>query len=223
MENYKVLLIDTNNLFSAGLRMLLAQSPFEVIAQSGSQEDGVSAIRAGLEPDLVLFDLLDDLDGDTAEAMRRLRALRPTMRIVVLASEFSGTRLAAAFSAGADGYLMKDLSAGALVESLRLVMMGEKVFPGDIASLVTSGGIGKASILPVARKGLSQREIQILRCLLKGDSNKMIARQLNITEATVKVHLKSLLRKINVTNRTQAAVWALNNGLDQELLNLDRA
>jgi two-component system nitrate/nitrite response regulator NarL len=97
------------------------------------------------------------------------------------------------------------------------VMMGEKVFPTHLAALLISGRINTSAFdMPSARKGLSQREVQIVRCLLNGDSNKVVANHLNITEATVKVHLKSLLRKINATNRTQAAIWALNNGFANE-------
>ena len=93
------------------------------------------------------------------------------------------------------------------------------MLPSHLAALLISGRVGAttAGATPAARNGLSQREVQILRCLLNGDSNKMIANHLNITEATVKVHLKSLLRKINASNRTQAAIWALNNGIGGEL------
>ncbi len=95
--------------------------------------------------------------------------------------------------------------------------MGEKVFPTHLAQLlVSSRGDELGQDVPPRRKGLSQREVQILRCLLNGNSNKMIANHLNITEATVKVHLKSLLRKINASNRTQAAIWALNNGIGDQ-------
>ena len=173
--------------------------------------------ESGLRPQLVLLDLVNGGD-DEAEAMRRLRALLPDTRMVVLTTDLCTRRLANALEAGADGYLMKDLSADALAQSLRLVMMGEKVFPTHLAALLISGRVnGNGLEMPISRKGLSQREVQILRCLLNGDSNKMIANHLNITEATVKVHLKSLLRKINASNRTQAAIWALNNGIGGEL------
>jgi two-component system nitrate/nitrite response regulator NarL len=161
----------------------------------------------------VLVDLAAGSEEE-AEALRRLRRLLVDAKIIVLTSELCTRRLANALEAGADGYLMKDLSSEALTQSLRLAMMGEKVFPTHLAALLINGRVNAPTIeMPVSRKGLSQREVQILRCLLSGDSNKMIANQLNITEATVKVHLKSLLRKINASNRTQAAIWALNNGI----------
>jgi two-component system, NarL family, nitrate/nitrite response regulator NarL len=214
MERTPALLIDPNKLFREGLKRLLDDSPFEIVAEASNLREGAAIVETGLQTDLVLLDLVNGGD-DEAEAMRRLRRLLPEARIVVLTTELCTRRLTNALGAGADGYLMKDLSSAALAQSLRLVIMGEKVFPTHLAALLISGRVnGNGLEMPISRKGLSPREVQILRCLLNGDSNKMIANHLHITEATVKVHLKSLLRKINASNRTQAAIWALNNGLD---------
>ncbi|WP_119678549.1 LuxR C-terminal-related transcriptional regulator [Indioceanicola profundi] len=216
MENVTAFLIDANKLFREGLKRLLEESPFKIVAEAGNVREGVSIAEQGLKPDLILLDLVNGGEEE-AEAMRRLRQALPDSRMVVLTTDLCTRRLSNALEAGADGYLMKDLSSDALTQSLRLVMMGEKVFPTHLAALLISGRVnGNGLEMPVSRKGLSQREIQILRCLLNGDSNKMIANHLNITEATVKVHLKSLLRKINASNRTQAAIWALNNGIGGE-------
>ncbi len=216
MEPVRAFLIDSNKLFREGLKRLLDDSPFQIVAEAGNLREAVSAVEGGTHPQLILLDLVSGGDEE-AEGMRRLRAVLPEARMVILTSELCTRRLANALEAGADGYLMKDLSSDALAQSLRLVMMGEKVFPTHLAALLISGRVnGNGADMPVSRKGLSQREVQILRCLLNGDSNKMIANHLNITEATVKVHLKSLLRKINASNRTQAAIWALNNGIGGE-------
>jgi two-component system, NarL family, nitrate/nitrite response regulator NarL len=117
-------------------------------------------------------------------------------------------------NAGADGYLMKDVSPEALLQSLELVMMGEKVFPTNLAAMLFE--LNNASSPVNSVRGLSPREQEILRALVTGSSNKLIAIKLGITEATVKVHLKTLLRKIDVNNRTQAAIWAMNNGFTAE-------
>ncbi|MFC7332250.1 LuxR C-terminal-related transcriptional regulator [Rhodocista pekingensis] len=216
MENVTAFLIDANKLFREGLKRLLDESPFKIVAEASNVREGVTVADQGLKPDLILLDLVNGGEEE-AEAMRRLRQALPNSRMVVLTTDLCTRRLSNALEAGADGYLMKDLSSDALTQSLRLVMMGEKVFPTHLAALLISGRVnGNGLEMPVSRKGLSQREIQILRCLLNGDSNKMIANHLNITEATVKVHLKSLLRKINASNRTQAAIWALNNGIGGE-------
>ncbi|MQP66328.1 response regulator [Niveispirillum sp. SYP-B3756] len=218
MDNVSTFLIDANKLFREGLKRLLEESPFQITAEAGNVREGLQVAEQGHKPELVLLDLATGGD-DEAEALRRLRHALPDARMVVLTSELCTRRLSSALEAGADGYLMKDLSSDALTQSLRLVMLGEKVFPTHLAALLISGRVSTAPApaMPTSRKGLSQREVQILRCLLSGDSNKMIANQLSITEATVKVHLKSLLRKINASNRTQAAIWALNNGIAGEL------
>ena len=217
MDPVNVFLIDANKLFREGMKRLFENSPFKVIGEAGSLREGVPAVEAaGTRPELILIDLASGGE-DEVEAMRTLRAQYPQIRVVILTSDLCTRRLSGALGAGADGYLMKDIACEALMQSLRLVMMGEKVFPTHLAELLVSGRADDMGAeVPARRKGLSQREVQILRCLLNGNSNKMIANHLNITEATVKVHLKSLLRKINASNRTQAAIWALNNGIGDQ-------
>ncbi|WP_114393990.1 LuxR C-terminal-related transcriptional regulator [Oleisolibacter albus] len=213
MDAVKVFLIDPNKLFREGLKRLLEESPFLVVAEPSGLRDAITLVQQGTQPQMVI---LDPAGGgpDEADSMRRLRQLLGGAPMVVLTGDLCPERLSLVLEAGADAYLVKDLSSDALIQSLRLVMLGEKVFPSHLAALLISGRAGRndSPVPSGARKGLSQREVQILRHLLSGDSNKMIANQLNITEATVKVHLKSLLRKINASNRTQAAIWALNNG-----------
>ena len=111
--------------------------------------------------------------------------------------------------------MLKDMSADSLERALGLVMTGEKVMPTQLATLLINGKLSPYDMPTTGRKlrGLSEREIQILCCLVDGGANKVIANQLGITEATVKVHLKGILKKINMANRTQAAIWALKNGL----------
>ncbi|MBP7336626.1 response regulator transcription factor [Niveispirillum sp.] len=213
MSTQTVILIDANKLFREGLSRLLLDVPFRVAAEYASVEEAMT--NPSVEADLVLVD-----PGEEAGALSKIAALRqqrPTAPLVILTGGLDARRLTQALEAGVAGYLMKDMSADALAQSLRLVMMGEKVFPTHLAELLVSGQVQPhaATEITALRKGLSQRETQILRCLIDGDSNKIIASGLGITEATVKVHLKSLLRKINAVNRTQAAIWAMNNGIGQ--------
>jgi two-component system, NarL family, nitrate/nitrite response regulator NarL len=136
-------------------------------------------------------------------------------RIVVLTETIRVGRLSEALSAGVDGYLLKNMSADALHQSLQLVLLGEKVFPTDLARLLTSDwmmGRNDAAQGEHAN-GLSHREMQILGYLLSGAQNKQIARDLQICEGTVKVHLKAILKKLGVQNRTQAAIWAVSQGM----------
>ncbi|TWB45514.1 LuxR C-terminal-related transcriptional regulator [Nitrospirillum pindoramense] len=229
MAAHDVLVIDPSTLFRQGLRQLLPED-FRVVAEARD----VEAVRAELaaptpndtpggkptardavtrEISLVLFDVTDAAEFRTS--VSQLHAAFPDARLVYLTNGFDASRLRMALEAGIDGYLTKDRSSNALIQSLHLVMLGEKVFPSDLALLLTqqsqAGTVGTTG----PHKGLSMRETQILRALVKGESNKVIANGLHITEATVKVHLKSLLRKINCNNRTQAAIWALNNGLTE--------
>jgi two-component system nitrate/nitrite response regulator NarL len=214
MSAANVFLIDANRLFREGMRRLFADSAFTVVGEAGSAGDAVQAMESSpVELGLILIDPL----SDAAEEIGKLQSVAPQARIVVLTTDLCPRHLSAALGAGAQGYLLKDIACESLMQSLTLVMMGEKVFPTNLADLlVSSRPSGIATAIPGQRAGLSQREIQILRCLVNGSSNKMIAIHLNITEATVKVHLKSLLRKINASNRTQAAIWAMSNGFDQQ-------
>jgi two-component system nitrate/nitrite response regulator NarL len=199
------ILIEPNRLFREGIKHLLADSPFRLTSEYASIEQAV----AGDTPSCKL--VIVDYPVDADETLADLRAGFPNSRIVVLASDLSADRLKAAMGAGADGFLLKDVSPEALIQSLQLVMIGEKVFPTNLAALLLSQ---IATPAPQGSwRGLSAREREILQHLVMGASNKLIANRLGITEATVKVHLKTLLRKIDVNNRTQAAIWAMNNGI----------
>lgn len=216
MDAINVFLIDANKLFREGMKRLFEGTSFNVVGEAGTLREGLTALGTGSTPDLILIDLPSGADEEV-EAMRTLREGHPSIKIVILTNDLDTRRLSGALGAGAGGYLLKDIACEALMQSLKLVMMGEKVFPTHLAELLVNGRTeDMGAELPTRRKGLSQREVQILRCLLNGNSNKMIANHLNITEATVKVHLKSLLRKINASNRTQAAIWALNNGIGDQ-------
>jgi two-component system, NarL family, nitrate/nitrite response regulator NarL len=209
MTSSHTLLIESNRLFRQGLKHLLSGTSFEVGAEFNTVELALEAGETGAAPDLVL-------SGQPVRDEAELRALReafPTARIVVLADDLSVDVLRAAMGGGADGFLIKTMSPEALIQSLQLVMLGEKVFPTNLAAMLldmTAAG-PQHSV-----RGLSPREQEILQALVTGASNKMIANKLGITEATVKVHLKTLLRKIDVHNRTQAAIWAMNNGFTAE-------
>jgi two-component system nitrate/nitrite response regulator NarL len=198
-------------MFREGMKSILSSSPLIVVAEAASMQDLEPLVSASA-PDLVLLDLAGEAE---VAALRHLREQMPQTRLVILTSELSTKRLATALETGIDGYLLSDLSPEALTQSLKLVLLGEKVFPTSLAALLIHGPIDTVVDIPGGRRGLSERENQILHALLKGESNKMIANRLGITEATVKVHLKTVLRKIGVANRTQAAIWALNNGYDQ--------
>jgi two-component system nitrate/nitrite response regulator NarL len=200
-------------LFRQGLRRLLDPSQFSV---AGEARD-LAALRTLLEedsvPDLVVAELNGCHEVDL-ESLQGIRATHHDLRVVVLANELCLSDMARMLKAGADGYLVNEVSAEAFSLSLLLVMKGEKALPSTLASMLANDCNGDNGGMVKTRKDLTERERQILRCLLNAYSNKHIARALNISEGTVKVHLKSLMKKIAAGNRTQAALWARNNGLD---------
>lgn len=214
MQTFNIFLVDPSQLLREGLRRLLDDPAFTVSGEAATLAEALNKIDADEAPDLLLLDYSAD-DRQRLEDVRSLRQRFPQMRVVVLTDVLSSVSLAQCFDAGADGYLVKNISSVALKQSLRLVMIGEKVFPTNLASLLVNGKVEARphTINDAGMAGLSEREIQILQCLLNGYPNKVIAHHLDITESTVKVHLKGILRKIRATNRTQAAIWALNRGL----------
>lgn len=205
------LLIDRSLLFREGLKILLRNSQFVICGEAASVETAQD-LRATI-PDVKLVLINIAVGVTVCDAIGELRETFPDARIVVLTEELNMAELTEALEAGADGYLLQDLSPEALAQSLRLVILGERVLPTRLTQVLI-GGMGSNYRIARAASvvGLSDREAQILRCLVNGDPNKVIANRLDITEGTVKVHLKGMLKKINVSNRTQAAIWALHHG-----------
>src|SRR5258708_4236621 len=203
-----VWLIDAHPLMRAGLKAQLDGKGFAIVAEGGSLSEVSGKGGNGL-PHLIVVDMNLGL-----ALLGEVKTSQPEARIVVLAEHAELSHLVDAFGAGADGYLLKSISTDALVESLRLVALGEKVFPGIVTNYLSMLGAGNGGAdRRVGEIPLSQRELDIIRHLADGHSNKTIANELSITEATVKVHLKTVLRKIGVVNRTQVAIWAVQHGV----------
>lgn len=217
------LLVDPDRLCREGLVKLLEATPYEVVEQVASIDEVIDGFVPGKEPELclVVYAL-----GDTAEVERvaQLREYLSDTRIVVLSTLASAHLVAQSLEVGVDAFLLKDMSADSLLRTLDLVMIGEMVMPTQLATLLINSKPGSLGTPAPGRKvhGMSVREAQILRCLVGGGANKVIATQLDITEATVKVHIKGILKKINVANRTQAAVWAIKHGLAEDVAEVGR-
>jgi two-component system, NarL family, nitrate/nitrite response regulator NarL len=217
------ILVARNSLFREGLLRILSTTAFRVAKVFATIDDlSLHSIRIARP---VLFLLGADRDHTvTARTVGRLKDQNPSARIVVLSDRCDLDDALAAFRAGADGYVFEQISSDALIKSLDLVMLGVTILPAAFMRLL--GGENEMDseddpAVPAAQthvptfdhtaRTLSDREMGILRCLMQGESNKIIARQFDITEATVKAHIKAILRKICVRNRTQAAVWAHNH------------
>jgi two-component system, NarL family, nitrate/nitrite response regulator NarL len=211
VENTVVWLIDAHPLLRSGLRAQLEGKGFDVGAEAGSIAEMTRNGANAAAPTLIIMDFAMGRDG-----LMALKVAQPQARVVVIAEAAEISHLADMFGAGADGYLLKSIAPSALVESLRLVDLGEKVFPSiltDFLGAMRSAQGGPQERLRIGDVALSQRELEIIRALAEGHSNKAIAKELTITEATVKVHLKAVLRKLGATNRTQVAIWAVQHGV----------
>jgi two-component system, NarL family, nitrate/nitrite response regulator NarL len=206
MKTISICLIDPSRLVRESIAMVLEQD-FAVTATLQSINDLTKDHRADIY-------LIDAAIANEEGAIRRIVSMIPDARVVVFSSTYTTQQIITAVEAGAHGCLSRSISPEALSQSLRLVMLDQKVFPSDMVQRAFSSSAVGANATDMSReRPLTTREVQILQGLLNGDQNKQIAQALGITEATVKVHLKALLRKIKVANRTQAAIWAASNGI----------
>lgn len=211
VDNTVIWLIDAHPLLRSGLRAQLDGKGFEIAAEASNVSEITQNGSAGPQPQIIIMDF-----AQGTEAVTALKSAQPQARTVIFAESAELAYLADMFSAGADGYLLKSITPSALIESLRLVALGEKVFPSmltDFLGAMRSNQTSTSERVRVGDVALSQRELDIIRRLADGNSNKAIAKELAITEATVKVHLKTVLRKLGATNRTQVAIWAVQHGL----------
>jgi len=197
----RVLLAEDHSLVRAGLERLLATAEdIEVVAGAA---DGAEAIELAAEtrPDVVLMDLsMPNVDG--VQATRAILAANEDVQVVVLTSLSDRERILAALDAGAIGYLLKDAEPDELIGGIRAAARGESpLAPKAARALLTARSERE-------RADLSEREREVLRCVAEGMPNKLIARELGISEKTVKAHLTRVFQQIGVTDRTQAALWA---------------
>jgi len=213
----RVVLIDDHTLFRAGLEGLLVSRGIEIAASVDSGTDCVALVN-NINPDVVLLDMrMPDLDGLTV--LRTLRAQNVSMPIVMLTTSTEETDLVESLRAGAQGYLLKDMEPDALVIALRDIVAGKTVVAPDLAPILAKAVKGKSDE-PISNKSpfseLTPRETEILGLLAEGQSNKAIARNLGISDGTVKLHVKAILRKLNVHSRVEAAVMAVERGLSKQ-------
>jgi len=214
----RVLLIDDHSLVRTGIGELLQSRGVQVVASVGSGEEGVRRARE-LHSDIIMLDIR--MPGMTGiETLKKLRASGIATPVVMLTMSREDADLSAALRAGAQGYLLKDIEPEELVPALEAVLRGDNVVAhemvGTLARIV--GGDSSAKQAPPRPAAdpfslLTPRELEILERVAKGLSNKMIARALSITDGTVKLHVKAILRKLGMHSRVEAAVAAVEHGL----------
>ncbi|HEX3724995.1 MAG TPA: response regulator transcription factor [Pirellulales bacterium] len=206
----KLLIADDHEVVRSGLKSLLAGTDIKIVAEAGT---GEQAARMALkhEPDVVLMDIRMP-DGDGLNALGRIKLDRPNMPILILSTYDNPTYVARAVALGASGYLLKGVSRDKLIEAIQLAASGQSAWTRDELRRVT-GALATPRLAADVEVPLTQRESEVLRQLAFGLTNKEIALALHISYETVKEHVQHILRKIGVSDRTQAAVWAVRKGL----------
>jgi two-component system nitrate/nitrite response regulator NarL len=212
----RVILIDDHALFRMGLFELLERRGIKVVAAVGDGREGIARAKE-LEHDLILLDVrMPNMDG--LETLRRLRESGVTAPIIILTTSNDDRDVVEALRHGAQGYLLKDMDPDQLVAALHNILDGKTVVAPELATALAryvqdSEQVGRRDS-PFA--DLTPRELEILKHLAEGQSNKVIGRELGIVDGTVKLHVKSIMRKLGVHSRVEAAVIAVEKGLTKK-------
>lgn len=215
----KVLLIDDHTLFRLGLKGLLERSEIEVVAQASTGQQGLDLADKHDDAEVILLDMrMPDMDG--LLVLKKLRQNGIKIPITMLTTSSDEDDLVQTLRSGAQGYLLKDMDPEDLVAALRKIVAGETVVAPQL-----TGTLARALQDPTDKEkpktplsDLTPRELEIIQHLAEGQSNKAIARDLGISDGTVKLHVKAILRKLNVRSRVEAAVIAVENGLGKNSL-----
>ncbi len=217
MINLRVLLIDDHTLFRVGLEALLESRGIEVVASVGSGQECLRLVEE-LNPDIILLDMrMPGIDG--LGVLKLLRQNELALPIVMLTTSTEESDLLESLREGAQGYLLKDMEPDELVLALRDIVSGKTVVAPDLAPILARAVQGNVSEKkePASTpfSDLTPRETEILGLLAEGQSNKAIARNLGISDGTVKLHVKAILRKLEVHSRVEAAVMAVEYGMSK--------
>ncbi|EFI24530.1 nitrate/nitrite response regulator protein NarL [Neisseria sp. oral taxon 014 str. F0314] len=211
----KIILIDDHTLFRSGIKALLSrQSDFEVIGEAADGFTGIKLVEQ-MRPDIVLLDLdMPVMNG--RETLAQILSSNPQQTVVMLTVSEDNDDLTECMRIGARGFLLKNINADFLLDSIRKAVDGDNVFSPEMTTRLVQSLISPAS--PRADHLLSTltpREMEILGYLAAGHSNKVIARHLELAESTIKVHVQNILRKLNLSSRVQAAVYAVQHKVPQ--------
>ena len=208
----RIVVVDDHTLFRRGITALLSRVPgFDVAGEAADGLDGIKAVALH-KPDVVLLDLhMPGISG--VDAMKSILRDAPDTRVVMLTVSEDADDLMTALRSGALGYLLKNIESEFLVESIRRAADGESVLSPEMTGKLLREVRAGATPSAPAGPALSPREREILQHLARGASNKEIARDLDVAESTVKIHVQHILRKLDLTSRVQAAVWAVERGI----------
>lgn len=212
----KVIIIDDHTLFREGLQRLLTRHEIDVITSVSNGADGLKAINDN-EVDIILLDLrMPDVSG--IEVLKNIREIKKSLPVVMLTTSDDEKDLIEALRNGASGYLLKDMEPDDLVVALKDVLKGETIVAPNLVQILAKFHQGDDSEINISNliSTLTPRESEILELLAEGQSNKLIAKNLGISDGTVKLHVKSILRKLEIHSRVEAAVIAVEHGLKRK-------
>lgn len=207
-DRHTVLVVDDHPLFRRGVRELLSlESSIEVVGEAGGRDDALELARK-FEPDLIVLDL--NIKGSSGvEILTALKDEDPSRRVVILTVSDAAAGLSACIRAGADGYFLKDMEPELFLENIKHTLEGGTIVDPSMVGMLTEMLRTKAQAAPeVAPIRFTEREREVLDLIVRGLTNKQIARELAISDGTVKGHVKHLLKKLGVKSRVEAAVWA---------------
>lgn len=210
LEKLTVVIVDDHPLFRRGLTQLLGTLPrFTLLGEASCGKDGIQLVK-NVHPDLLLLDLnMKDMSG--LDVLRELKSSDLDTRIVMITVSDQAEDLVAALRAGADGYLLKDMEPEQMLENLQSVADGCIIVSEALTHLLAVALRQQKRPDNPEEAGLTEQELRILERIASGKSNKLIGKELDIAEGTVKVHVKHILRKLNLRSRVEAAVWSVEN------------
>jgi NarL family two-component system response regulator LiaR len=216
MERIKVMLVDNKEVFREGLARLLEEKEYiEVVSQCNTGEQAIDKAKE-IKPDVVLIGT--EISGISCnETTREIKELLPEIKIAMIADYDSEQALFSAIESGAIGYLSKDMKVDDFTKSVDLIGKGESIVSPPLSEKLVVKFASMRQKEPELQTGLTQQEIEIVKLLAKGATNKEIAETLFVTENTAKVHLKNILGKLGLRNRQQVAAYAVQQGLVAEI------
>lgn len=206
---YSTVIIDSHPIFRAGLKQLLDETDdYDVVGEASSGEDGFELAK-DLNPDLILLDLnLPGING--IETITEIRNHNIESKVVILTASKTAENLVSAIRAGCDGYILKDSDPQDLLDMIYRALQGHNPISPELSGILANV-LRQESTEGRCRGDLTNRELDVLKCLARGMSNRMIAQEFDIVESTVKIHIRNILKKLKFRSRVEAAVWAVTN------------
>ncbi|NWG16088.1 MAG: response regulator transcription factor [Chloroflexi bacterium] len=211
----RIVIADDHGIVREGLRALLTRPGIQVVGEADSGATAVELAKT-LQPDLMLLDIRMP-DGDGLQALAQIKIVSPTTSVIMLTTYANPGYLARAISSGASGYLSKEVNPEQIVRAVRAAAAGDELIDRDLLQSALAQVVDQSAPTPepteIPIESLSEREQEVLRLIVTGMNNALIADTLNVSLATVKTHVRHILEKLHVSDRTQAALWAVRHGL----------